>query len=137
MSGETKSVIVVDSELSVGVVANAVAYLGVTLGQRMEDCLRPDVVDSAGQTHAGMAQVVLPILQAPREALTQIQRRAAAAEDVLVIGFSNAAQSSGLYEEYAAKIAAMPLEELFFLGLAIHGPKKAINKLTGSLPLLH
>lgn len=135
MSGEIKSVIVVDSELPVGVVANTVAYLGVTLGQRMEDCLRPDVVDSAGQTHAGMAQVVLPILQAPREALTQIQRRAAA-EDVLVIGFSNAAQSSGLYEEYAAKIATMPLEELFFLGLAIHGPKKAINKLTGSLPLL-
>jgi hypothetical protein len=81
-------------------------------------------------------QVEEVIRAAPRDILKQLRNAAQTINGLLVIGFSNAAQSSVTYAEYTAKIAVMPIEELLFLGLAFHGPKKAINKLTGNLPLL-
>ncbi|MCU0495229.1 MAG: DUF2000 domain-containing protein [Chloroflexaceae bacterium] len=136
MTDDSKTVIIVASALPPGIAANTIAYLALTLGQRMEQRLRPDVPDSSGTMHAGMAEVVLPILQAPGDRLKQLHTSARVVEGMLVIGFSNAAQSSPTYAAYTSKLATTPLEELHFLGLALHGPKKAVNKLTGNLPLL-
>ena len=72
MLSDTKSVIVVDDALPHGIATHAIAYLAVILDQRMHDCVRPDVVDSRGEIHTGMAEVALPILQAPRNALKQL-----------------------------------------------------------------
>ena len=50
--------------------------------------------------------------------------------------FTDVAQTSRTYEEHTKKMAASPPEELEYLGVALHGDKKLVNKLTGSLPLL-
>ena len=52
------------------------------------------------------------------------------------IDFSEAAQRCLNYEQYIRSLAQLSAEELFYLGVCMYGPKKKVNKLTGSLPLL-
>jgi len=133
---ETKSVIIVDNALPLGIMANAIAFLSVTLGQRVENRIGPDVMDSTGSMHAGVPEYVLPILQASRGELAGLRDTASHVDDLLTIDFSNAAQSSGTYAEYAEKLAQLPKADLYFLGVALHGPRKIVNKLTRHLQLL-
>lgn len=53
-----------------------------------------------------------------------------------MVDFTDAAQTSHTYEVYTQKIAALPSDELRYLGLALYGKKDVVNRLTGSLPLL-
>lgn len=56
--------------------------------------------------------------------------------DMVVVGFSSLAQSCRTYQEYIDRMAATPTSQLEFVGVGLFGPKRAINRLTGSLPLL-
>ena len=78
----------------------------------------------------------IPILAADRAALARLRDQAYKVEDLLVVNFSDAAQTSCTYPEYEAKLAAARSEDLTYLGLALYGPKKSVNTLTGSLALL-
>jgi len=55
---------------------------------------------------------------------------------VMVVDFSDVAQSCKTYDEFIGKIADVPESDLNYFGVAICGNKKQVNKLTGSLPLL-
>lgn len=46
------------------------------------------------------------------------------------------AQGCKTYEEFTGKMAQTPEADLRYLGVAICGPKKKVNKLTGHMPLL-
>ena len=131
-----KCVIVVDPVLPAGLAVNAAAVLAVTLGRRVESIVGPDVADASGGTHAGLVDIPIPILRAGAEALGEIRSRAAAMGGLIVVGFTDAAQTSRTYGEYTEKMAASAPEELGYLGVALYGDKKPVNKLTGGLPLL-
>jgi hypothetical protein len=133
---DTKCVLVIDETLPLGLIANAAAFLALTLGQRLDTVLGPDVVDSAGNIHRGICTLPIPILRGTAERIKAIRTTAIENSELVTVEFSNAAHSSLTYDDYRAKIAAMPVEELTFLGVALYGPKRAINKLTGALPLL-
>jgi hypothetical protein len=55
---------------------------------------------------------------------------------LLAATVTDAAQESKTYADYATRLAATPTAELQTLGVAVLGPAKAVNKLTGSLRLL-
>ena len=50
--------------------------------------------------------------------------------------FSDLAQSCKTYLEFTEKMAGTPENQLNYFGLALCGPKKKVNRLTGSMPLL-
>ena len=52
------------------------------------------------------------------------------------VDFSDVAQGCKTYDEFIAKAAQTGADSLHYLGLAICGAKKLVNKLTGSPPLL-
>ena len=56
--------------------------------------------------------------------------------EVAAIDFSEAAQRCLNYDQYMRSLSQLSAEELFYLGVCMYGPKKKVNKLTGSLPLL-
>jgi hypothetical protein len=58
------------------------------------------------------------------------------AEDILIVDFTETAQKEVRYEDYTGKLAMTPAGELKYLGVALYGPKKSVNKLVGNLPLL-
>lgn len=53
-----------------------------------------------------------------------------------VVDFSNLAQGCKTYSEFIEKMAQTDEAALSYLGIALCGNKKKMNKLTGSLPLL-
>ena len=133
---EKKCVMVVDTGLPVGLAVNAAAVLSVTLGRRVESIVGPDVADGSGGSHAGLVDIPIPVLKADAQAVGDIRSKAVAMDGLLVVGFTDVARMSKTYEEYTEKMGASAPEELAYLGVALYGDKKLVNKLTGSLPLL-
>ena len=133
---DTKCVLVIDETLPLGLIANATAFLALTLGQRLDTVLGPDVADSAGNIHQGISTLPIPILRGTAEQIKAIRAAALENNELVTVEFSNAAHSSLTYDDYQAKLTTMPVEDLTFLGVALYGPKRAINKLTGALALL-
>ncbi len=137
-SNETKCVLIIDSELPLGLLANTAAVLALTIGKRVEGLIGPDVVDGSGEIHTGITTIPLPILKSTKENLPVLKKKVSteAFQDLLVVDFSNAAQTTKTYEEYTQKIAAYTSEDLDYLGIALYGDRKKINKLAGNLSLL-
>lgn len=52
------------------------------------------------------------------------------------IEFSDLAQGCKTYDEFTEKMQGVSETELNYLGIAICGAKKKVNKLTGSMALL-
>lgn len=58
-----KCVMVIDSELPIGVIANASAILGITLGKHIPEQVGDDVLDATGKTHLGIITVPVVMLK--------------------------------------------------------------------------
>lgn len=131
-----KCVMVLDEELPTGLAVNTAGVLAITLGRDAEDMLGPEVLDASNRRHAGITKFPIPILKADEETVRDIRLRAEETKDLLVVDFTDVAQAAKTYDEYTDNISTVPSERLGYLGVALYGDKKAINKLTGSLPLL-
>lgn len=55
--------------------------------------------------------------------------------DLTVVDFSDLAQGCKTYDEFIEKMKDISETELNYLGIAICGPKKKVNKLTRSMAL--
>ncbi len=131
-----KCVIVLDQDLPIGLLANSSAVLALTLGKEIDGILGKDLKDGSGKIHKGITNTVLPILKTDKDNLTIILEKARDLTDIVVVDFSDVAQETKTYEDYAARLAAAKSEDLRYLGIALYGDKKSINSLTGSLPTL-
>lgn len=133
-----KCVLVMDERLPAGMLANAAAILGITLGKRMPEVVGADVADRSGNEHPGIIEFPVPILKGSGETLKMIRERLYDPEfgELTAVDFSDLAQGCRTYEEFEKKMAETSEEELSYLGIAICGAKKKVNKLTGSMPLL-
>ena len=130
-----RCVIVLDDALPPGLAANAAAVLAVTLGARAPGLLGSDVDDADGTRHPGLIDRGLPILKCAGAGLGALHARAVET-GVEVIGFPRFGQATTDYEEFRGRLAQTPTAELEYLGLLLSGPKRAVDRLTGSLPLL-
>ncbi len=133
-----KCVMVIDANLPLGIIANTAAIMGITLGKKMPEVVGCDVVDQTGNNHLGIIEFPVPILKGTNEGIKEIREKLYLPEyqDLIVVDFSDCAQSCKTYDEFISKIAKVPENELNYFGIAICGPKKKVNKLTGSIALL-
>jgi len=132
---ELKCVVIVDGSLSAGIIANAVACLGFSLGTIIPQELGPVQTDADGIAHGGIISIPIPILAASSDQVKAITDNAKKVESLIVYDMSEAAQSSKTQDEYRQKIERMTSADLCYWAVALYGDKKAINKLCGSLPL--
>jgi len=133
-----KCVMVFDSDLPIGIIANTSAILGVTLGKKIPDIVGEDITDAERKRHLGIVTIPIAMLKGNKELLKSLREKLydSEFEDLIVVDFSNVAQCCNVYSEYKNKAADTPKEEYEYLGIAIYGNKKKVNKLTGSMPLL-
>lgn len=133
-----KCVMVIDDSLPAGIIANTAAIMGITLGAAMPEVVGTDVTDRSGRRHLGIIEFPVPILRGSAESIRQIREKLYRPEfqALTVVDFSDMAQGCKDYGEFAEKMGGVPESALRYLGVAVCGPKKKINQLTGSMPLL-
>ena len=129
---------VIDEELPVGIIANTAAILGVTMGKQMPETVGSNVIDKTGNVHLGIVNLPIPILKGQAALLKALREKLYEPEfaEMTVVDFSDVAQGCKAYDEFIDKIAEVQEKELQYLGLAICGVKKKVNKLTGNMALL-
>lgn len=133
-----KCVMIIDESLPLGLIANTAAIMGITLGKQMPEIVGKDVSDKNGHQHLGIIEFPVPILKGTPESLRQIRERLFLPEygEITAVDFSDLAQSCKTYEEFIQKMDDTEENQLQYFGIAVCGPKKQVNKLTGSMALL-
>jgi nicotinamide mononucleotide (NMN) deamidase PncC len=136
VSAVHKSVVLVDEELPIGLAANAVSVVGVSMGRALDGLVGPPLKSRDGHLYPGVVLAPLPILVAPQMELRTRYLRAADDPDMFVFPFSNSAQSCKTYDEYEVILSAADSADIALSAVGIVGPRKSVNKLAGSFPLL-
>lgn len=133
-----KCVMVIDAQLPLGILANTAAILGITLGKKRPEVVGADVTDKTGNAHLGIIEFPVPILKGNAESMKAIREKLYESEfsDLIVADFSDLAQGCKTYDEFIKKMKEVSEIDLKYLGIAICGAKKKVNKLTGNMPLL-
>jgi hypothetical protein len=135
---ENKAVLIIDSELPTGIIANTAAILGITLGYKHQCIIGEDITDASNQSHLGITNIPIPVLKGTKSLIKELlaEIKSKYRNDVTVIDFSKTAQLSTDYDDYTIKAKNLASDEFEYLGIGIYGPKKILNKLTGSIALL-
>jgi hypothetical protein len=68
--------------------------------------------------------------------LRRLRLDAAEDRELLAVDFTDAALTTLNYDDYTRKIGGIESGRLEYRGLALYGPRKAVERLSGSLPLL-
>lgn len=133
-----KCVMIIDSELPLGIMANTSAILGSTLGKHIPEQIGSDVIDASGQSHLGIITIPITMLRGYKVILKELRDRLYSSEfkDLIVVDFSDVAQSCNIYSEYISKASITTEQDHNYFGIALYGNKKKVNKLTGFMPLL-
>lgn len=111
---------VIDKNLPLGIIANTAAIMGIT------------------HEHLGIIEFPVPILKGSPEIIKAIREKLYQPDfqDLAVVDFTDLAQGCKTYDEFISKMGNVSESTLQYFGLAICGPKKKVNKLTDSMPLL-
>ena len=135
---DKKNVIIIDSSLDRGVVANVASILSISLGSQIEGLVGPAVHDHDGAIHQGLTRLPVPILGATTEEIKNIRKRFVEleTEEKFLFDFSTFAQEARSYDEYIQLISKAAGNEIVYLGIALIAGKKAINKSTKGLTLI-
>ena len=135
---ENKCVMIIDSNLPLGLIANTSAILGITLGHKLDSIIGEDLIDASQTKHLGITNIPIPILNGSpatiHELLGKIKKNAW--HDLVIVDFSNTAQTCKDYQLYKEKVQSLPSAMFQYLGIGIYGSSRKINKLTGNMPLL-
>jgi len=131
-----KIVLVLRTDLTPALAANAAVVLGLALGGRLDGSVAADGADASGVLHAGLNPVPVPTLVASGPELHELHERAAAAADVTVVGFNEVARRSRTYPEYEQALAQTAAQDVEYVGLIVHGPRNRVTKLTKRLALM-
>ncbi len=131
-----RCVVIVGDRLGAGLAANAAAVVTMSMGQRVDGLIGPDVKDADGRLYPGIVHIPVPILTAGADLLHAIWAEAVDSPEAVTVGFTSLAQSCRTYDEYSARMLATASADLECVAVGVHGPRRLVNRLAGSLPLL-
>ncbi len=133
-----KCVILIDENLPLGLIANSASVLSLSLGKKVDGIIGNDLKDINNRTHIGITTIPIPILKSNKTQLKELREKLYDNKfnECIVVDFTNVAQKTKTYDDYAKLLSTTLQDELEYLGVAIYGPKKLVNKLVGSIGLL-
>ena len=136
MNEELKCVVVVNKDDTRGVIANTIACLSFGLGAVFTDATVDPSADKDGILHGGIIDKPIPVLSAHGQVIRDIFLNAQRLQNVHVLDMNNRAQEARTLAEYKELLSETATDALNYAGISLYGPKRDINKLTGSLKLL-
>jgi hypothetical protein len=129
-----KWVIVMDRDLPRGLQANAAACLAASVGGAVPAILGDGGTDASGGAHPGLPWIGCTVLAAPAAIVRRLRNDAAAEPGLVVTDMADIAQRTNVYDEYLAALATS--DDLSYYAVSLLGPRPAVERLTGRLPLL-
>lgn len=121
--------IVMNSSIDGGYLANAIAVIALTAGQRYPHFVGAPLVDANGNSHPGLIASGIPMLKTDGESLREL-RKLALEKGCDVIDFPFEGQQTKNYEELLETMTHIQEENINYLGIAIIGKKNPISKMT-------
>ena len=108
------------------------------MGMKIPNIVGNDVLDLEGNPHIGIIQFPVPILKGNTKILKTLRTKLFEPQfaELTVVDFSDLAQGCKTYDEFIGKMANTSEIKLNYIGIAMCGNKKQINKLTGNMLLL-
>jgi len=130
-----RCVIIMDKELTGGLLANAIAVIALTVGQRHPILVGEPLVDATGFEHPGFIPIGIPMLCTEQEELKQM-RAAALEKGCDVVAFPMQGQQTKNYLEFQEMTAQIETNDLQYTGIAIIGIKKVVGKIVRKLDMM-
>lgn len=133
-----KCVLIIDDAQPIGIIANTASVLSITLGKHINSIVGQDVYDKKGEKHLGITQMPIPVLGTSSERIKEIRQHLLSLEmeNLTIVDFTDVAQKSKTYGHYETTMLTTDENDIRYIGIAIYGDKKAINKTTGNLSLI-
>lgn len=130
-----RCVLIMDRELTGGSLANAIAVIALTVGQRHPVLVGEPLVDANGFCHPGLIPIGIPMLCASQVDLQKL-RQEAMDNNCDVVDFPTQGQQTKNYSEFIEMTAKIRTEDMIYTGIALIGQKKPISKIVKNLELL-
>ena len=131
----SRCVIIMDKNLRGGLLANAIAVIALTVGQRHPTLVGDDLVDASNFAHPGLIPTGIPMLCASQADLIEVRKEALDMK-CDIVDFPVEGQQTKNYMEFMEMTAQIPTENMKYTGIALIGQKKPISKLTKGFKLI-
>lgn len=133
-----KCVLIIDNSQPLGIITNTASVLSITLGEKAKGIVGPDILDKHGEVHFGITQIPIPILGATAEKIKEIRGNLLSRNmgELVLVDFTTIAQQSRTYDEYKEQMSNANENDIRYVGIAIYGDKKLVNKASGNLKLI-
>lgn len=131
----SRCAILVDATLPIGRVANAVAVIAVSLGNRHPLLAGPDLIDASGHAHPGLIPIGVTVLAAGAADLSEVRAKALK-RGIDTVDFAVQGQQTTDYAEFGARVREVPTESLIYVGVGLYGSRKEVSRIVGRFPLL-
>lgn len=129
-----KSAIIINPDLPVGLLTNAVAC--ITSGLFLEGKnLVGEKIEGKDISYIPITKIPILILKPGKKSLIELCQQAQRL-DLTYMAFTKEAQSTTDYAHYSEKVVGKGLTAVTILGLGVVGEDKQVNSLVGSLPML-
>ena len=134
MRFDTKVVIAVREDLAVWQKLNVTAFLASAVAGGYPELIGERYLDGSGNEYLPMLRQPVLVLAANAAALAAARARALA-RDVGVAVYIEEMFKTGNDADNRAAVEAVPADELALAGIALYGPRNAIDKITKGMPL--
>lgn len=131
---DTKVALIVRDDLAVWQKLNVAAFLATGVAAARPEALGEPYEDAAGRRYGRMLGQPMMVFAADRAGLQGAHRQAVARE-LAIVPYVYAMFSTGHDAANREVFRAGDAENLDFVGLALHGPKKAVDKAVKGLKL--
>lgn len=132
---ETKTALVLRRDLAAWQIANVAAFLAGGLAGTHGHMMGEPYRDARGRTYSALIREPVFVFGATLEELRRTHQRALSRELVPAIYIADMFKTTNDNDNRAA-VAAAPPDALDLVGLAVHGPRKTIDKVVNSLKFL-
>lgn len=132
---ETKTVLVLRKELAAWQVANVAAFLAGGLAGTHAHLMGEPYRDGGGRAYTALIREPVFVYGATLEELRRTHQRALSRELVPAIYIEPMFTTTNDADNRAA-VAAAPVDALDFVGIGVHGPRKAVDKVVNGLKFL-
>ena len=125
---DTKIAIAVRADLPPWQKLNVTAFLASGIAASIDDITGKPYEDGSGNTYLELFRQPVVVYAADAETLSQAHQRALAREMPMAI-YTMDMFTTGNDDDNRAVVRAVPAAELDFAGLAVHGPRNAVDKI--------